>query len=181
MSRVFGRGQLKVALLQVADELGAANGYAIMQALDERVGGAWRPSPGAIYPALLALEDAGLLAGRDADGARTYAVTPAGRDVLRSQPDVVGEAAAKARSVRRPTTVGAVLDRLVAAAPDRGVQLGERAAARVEELVAPLLHAAVVDAVRDALAVDLDPPAPGPEATARTDHPVPTYEESPDG
>ena len=57
MSRLFARGELKLALLHVAAELGPANGYAIMQGLGDRVGGSWQPSPGAIYPALLALED----------------------------------------------------------------------------------------------------------------------------
>src|SRR5690606_4230036 len=97
VSRLFGRGQLKQALLQVAAELGPANGYTIMQALDERVGGSWRPSPGAIYPALLALEDAGLLQGREDDGTRLYEVTARGRASLEEQPDVVQAAAARSR------------------------------------------------------------------------------------
>ena len=41
--------------------LGEGHGYAIMQELQRRVGSQWRPSPGAIYPALVALEEAGLI------------------------------------------------------------------------------------------------------------------------
>jgi DNA-binding PadR family transcriptional regulator len=148
VSRLFGRGQLKVALLQVAADLGSANGYAIMHALDQRVGGSWRPSPGAIYPALLALEDAGLLTSVELDGTRTYRVTPLGRDALEQQPDVLQAAAARARHQRPATTVGEVLDRVVADLPRRGRRLDPRA----ERVVARRLDAALRRALDDALA-----------------------------
>lgn len=134
MTRVFGRGQLKMALLQVAAEVGPANGYVIMHALGSRIGGSWQPSPGAIYPALLALEDDGLLSGSDADGGRTYAVTDAGRARLDSDPDVIDQVADRARSApRAPVTVGAVLDRLASGAPHRGRALGADHVARLED------------------------------------------------
>ena len=59
MARVFNRGELKAALLSVIAALGEGHGYAIMQELQRRVGSQWRPSPGAIYPALVALEETG--------------------------------------------------------------------------------------------------------------------------
>jgi DNA-binding PadR family transcriptional regulator len=136
VTRIFGRGQLKVALLQVAAELGQANGYAIMQALDERVGGSWRPSPGAIYPALLALEDAGMLEGEDAGGTRRYRVTDEGRRSLAGHPDVIDAVAGRARSTTiAPTTVGRVLDALVKSAPHRDRALGAVGAAQLEARV----------------------------------------------
>ena len=134
MTRVFGRGQLKLALLHVAAELGTANGYAIMHALARRIGGSWQPSPGAIYPALLALEDAGLLVGHDADGARSYTVTDAGRRSLAAEPDVIDTVADRARQApAAPTTVGAVLDRLVASTPDRARRIDAASAQRIED------------------------------------------------
>ncbi len=134
MTRVFGRGQLKRALLQVAAELGEANGYALMQALADRIGGGWQPSPGAIYPALLALEDAGMLRGHDADGARTYAVTDAGRRSLEAEPGVIDAVADRARSTPpRPTTVGSVLDRLSSSAPNRGLAIDDHAVRTLED------------------------------------------------
>lgn len=138
MSRVFGRGELKQALLQVADAIGPANGYAIMHELGDRVGGSWRPSPGAIYPALLALEDEGLLAGVDEDGARRYELTTAGAAAARSGADVVEGAAARAADQTPPVTLGMVLDRLVGVAPHRDRRLDAGQVDRVERLVRPL-------------------------------------------
>ncbi len=120
MSRLFGRGELKQALLHVVADLGPTNGYSIMHGLAERVGGSWQPSPGAIYPALLALEDAGLVEGREHDGARRYAVTPKGRVAVAAAPDVLADVAGRALRAPAPAvTIGAVLDRLTAAAPHR--------------------------------------------------------------
>lgn len=140
MSRLFGRGELKQALLHVVAELDAANGYAIMHELAGRIGGSWRPSPGAIYPALLALEDARLLHGREHDGGRLYELTPAGRAAVAADPDVLDDAAGRARRAPAPpVTVGAVLDRLVAAAPHRDRVLSPVAVDRIESQFRPLL------------------------------------------
>ena len=141
MSRVFGRGQLKLALLEVTADLGTANGYAIMHALADRIGGSWQPSPGAIYPALLALEDEGLIRGQDEDGARRYAVTPAGQRSLSTEPDVITAVADRVRQAPAPaTTVGAVLDRLASEAPNRRHALQGDDVRRLEDLYRPVLE-----------------------------------------
>src|SRR4051794_22925657 len=68
------RGDVRAAaLLLLAEE--PRNGYAIMQAIEERTGGVWRPSPGAVYPALQQLEDEGLVHQQDQDGRRQYHLT----------------------------------------------------------------------------------------------------------
>ncbi len=140
MTRLFARNELKLALLHVAAELGPTNGYTIMHQLANRVGGSWHPSPGAIYPALLALEDAGLLVGRDDDGTRRYEITDAGRHQVASKPDVLQDVAGRARHAPAPPeTVGAVLDRLAANAPHRGEPLSPAAVARIEMLFEPVL------------------------------------------
>jgi DNA-binding PadR family transcriptional regulator len=54
------------------------HGYQIMQHLEERSGGAWRPSPGSVYPTLQLLEDQGLITGSEADGRRVFTLTEAG-------------------------------------------------------------------------------------------------------
>ncbi len=140
MTRLFGRGELKLALLHVASELGPTNGYSIMQGLADRVGGRWQPSPGAIYPALLALEDAGLLAGRDDGGTRRYEITAAGRRQVATDPDVLADVAGRAqRAPAPPVTVGAVLDRLAAGAPRRDRPASPATVRRIEILFEPVL------------------------------------------
>jgi len=56
-----GRGDVRAAILAVLVD-GPRNGYQIMSEIEERSGGAWRPSPGAVYPALSLLADEGLSA-----------------------------------------------------------------------------------------------------------------------
>ena len=83
----FGRGRRArrgdirtAALLLLAEE--PRNGYQIMQELEERSGGTWRPSPGSVYPALAQLEDEGLIRTEESDGRKQFALTDAGRDWL---------------------------------------------------------------------------------------------------
>lgn len=141
MTRLFGRGELKQALLHVVADIGPTNGYSIMHGLAERIGGSWQPSPGAIYPALLALEDAGLLAGHDHDGARRYEVTAKGRQTVAAEPDVLAHVAGRARQAPAPAiTVGAVLDRLVHAVPGRHRPLDTTQTYRLEQAFAPVLE-----------------------------------------
>ena len=71
------RGDVRAAiLLALVDE--PMHGYQIMQRLEERSGGAWRPSPGSVYPTLQLLEDQGLIKGEEADGRRVFSLTEAG-------------------------------------------------------------------------------------------------------
>ena len=57
-------------------------GYQLMQEVEERSGGRWRPSPGAVYPSLAQLEDEGLVRSTERDGARLFEITEAGRKHL---------------------------------------------------------------------------------------------------
>ncbi len=96
----------------VLDSLGTAHGYGIMGELKNRVGGGWKPSPGAIYPALLALVERGYVETADEDGTRVYSLTAAGRVEVRAS-SVVGRWAslsAKATSSEQRVTVGSLLD-----------------------------------------------------------------------
>jgi Transcriptional regulator PadR-like family len=54
------RGDVRAAILVLLDEE-PRNGYGIMQEIEERSAGAWRPSPGSVYPVLQQLEDEGLV------------------------------------------------------------------------------------------------------------------------
>ena len=55
------------------------HGYEVMQRLEEKSGGAWRPSPGSVYPTLQLLEDEGLVRSTERDGKRVYELTDEGR------------------------------------------------------------------------------------------------------
>src|SRR5437588_10911522 len=61
------RGDVRAALLLLLAEE-PRNGYQLMQAIEERSGGRWRPSPGSIYPSLAQLEDEGLVVASERDG-----------------------------------------------------------------------------------------------------------------
>ena len=66
------------------------HGYQIMQELNERSGGAWKPSPGSVYPTLQALEDEELIVAEAQSGKRTFTLTDAGREVLTAHPEYRG-------------------------------------------------------------------------------------------
>ena len=75
------RGDIRTAaLLLLAEE--PRNGYQIMQEVEERSDGVWRPSPGSVYPALQQLEDEGLIRSEESDGRKLFALTDAGRKVV---------------------------------------------------------------------------------------------------
>ena len=72
------RGDVRTAALLLLDE-GPRNGYQIMQDIEERSDGVWRPSPGSVYPALQQLEDEGLVRTTETDGRKQYELTDAGK------------------------------------------------------------------------------------------------------
>jgi DNA-binding PadR family transcriptional regulator len=73
------RGDIRTAVLAVlAEEPG--HGYDVIQRLEEKTGGAWRPSPGSVYPTLQLLEDEGLVRSAERESKRVYEITAAGRD-----------------------------------------------------------------------------------------------------
>ena len=138
MSRIFKRGELQLALLDALALLGPSNGYVIMQALAEHVGGGWRPSPGAIYPALLGLEDAGLIRGVDRDGARVYEMTAAGTRAVGDARGTMHRVAERARVTPVRPTAGAVLDGFVAGINGRSRRLDAAEEAQLRELLETL-------------------------------------------
>jgi DNA-binding PadR family transcriptional regulator len=56
------------------------HGYEMIQELDARTGGIWRPSPGSVYPTLQLLEDEGLIVSEQAEGRKRFTLTDAGRE-----------------------------------------------------------------------------------------------------
>jgi DNA-binding PadR family transcriptional regulator len=73
------RGDVRAALLALlADE--PRNGYQLMQEIENRSEGVWRPSPGSVYPALQQLEDEGLIRSDESEGRKVFRVTDTGRE-----------------------------------------------------------------------------------------------------
>jgi len=75
------RGDVRTALLMLLAEE-PRNGYQLMQTIEERSDGRWRPSPGSVYPTLAQLEDEGLIRGVERDGAKLFEITDQGRERL---------------------------------------------------------------------------------------------------
>jgi DNA-binding PadR family transcriptional regulator len=70
---------------------GARNGYQIIQEISERSAGAWKPSPGSVYPTLQQLEDEGLVSADRPEGRRTFDLTDEGRAYVRDHADDLAE------------------------------------------------------------------------------------------
>jgi DNA-binding PadR family transcriptional regulator len=120
VTRLFRRGELKAALLDALEVAGPSNGYTIMHTLAEQIGESWRPSPGAVYPALLALEDTGLVYATEHNGSRVYELTATGRQAAFKLHGTLEAVATRARTAPpTPSTLGSVLDEFAAGAEGR--------------------------------------------------------------
>lgn len=77
-ARVFEGGDLKIVLLQLIAEK-PSHGYELMKAIEEKLNGAYSPSPGLIYPTLTLLEEMGYATVSTSEGnKKLYAITPEG-------------------------------------------------------------------------------------------------------
>ena len=72
------RGDIRTAVLAVLNEE-PGHGYDVIQRLEDKTDGSWRPSPGSVYPMLQLLADEGLARSVERDGKRVYELTDAGR------------------------------------------------------------------------------------------------------
>jgi DNA-binding PadR family transcriptional regulator len=97
------RGGVKYLVLDaVADA--PRHGYEIMQVIEERSKGAYRPSPGVIYPTLQMLEEMGFLSVTEKDGRKTYGITEEGRRELEQNRDTVSASCARSSTRRSPVS-----------------------------------------------------------------------------
>jgi DNA-binding PadR family transcriptional regulator len=83
------RGDVRAALLVLLAEE-PRNGYGLMQEIERRSGGAWRPSPGSVYPALQQLEDEGLIRPVESAGRKEVELTDEGRAYVTDHADELG-------------------------------------------------------------------------------------------
>jgi len=83
------RGDVRAALLLLLEEQ-PRNGYQLMEEIESRSGGAWRPSPGSVYPALSQLEDEGLIRADEGAGRRAFELTDEGRSYIEENREALG-------------------------------------------------------------------------------------------
>jgi DNA-binding PadR family transcriptional regulator len=82
------RGEVRYLVLDAIEQQ-PRHGYEIMQAIGERSRGAYRPSPGVIYPTLQLLEELRHARVEEQDGRKVYAITSQGKADLEEHRDEV--------------------------------------------------------------------------------------------
>jgi len=97
--RMFGQGELRLALLALINEE-PRHGYELIRAIEDLTGGGYAPSPGAVYPTLQMLEEEGHIkpakskAKSDDDEAgskKPFKATKSGKAELAEREDEVEE------------------------------------------------------------------------------------------
>lgn len=105
--RIFDHGDLRWVVLALISER-PRHGYEIIKEIEDRVGGAYSPSPGVIYPTLTFLEETGLVSAKEDDGGRKlYAILPEGEAQLGAHRDDVDGLFDRMAWVRERSTGGA--------------------------------------------------------------------------
>jgi DNA-binding PadR family transcriptional regulator len=80
--RVFDQGDLRLVILRLIAEK-PRYGYELIKEIEDRLGGAYSPSPGVIYPTLTLLEEMGHTQVTASDGGKKlYAITAEGEAAL---------------------------------------------------------------------------------------------------
>lgn len=83
--RAMARRGVRPAILAVLVDR-PMHGYQVIQELEERSGGRWRPSAGSVYPTLQLFEDEGLVRSQEVEGRRVYTLTDAGNAAAAASP-----------------------------------------------------------------------------------------------
>ncbi|CAL9596456.1 PadR family transcriptional regulator [Streptomyces sp. enrichment culture] len=84
------RGDVRASILALLRER-PMHGYEMIREIAERSGGAWKPSPGSVYPTLQLLEDEGLIASEADGGKKLFALTDDGRAAADDGPEAPWE------------------------------------------------------------------------------------------
>jgi DNA-binding PadR family transcriptional regulator len=90
------RGDVRAAMLLLL-ETEPQNGYQLIQEIERRTDGLWKPSPGSVYPALQQLEDEGLVRAAESEGRRAYELTDEGRSYIDANREELGDPFAAVR------------------------------------------------------------------------------------
>ncbi|MGA5119744.1 PadR family transcriptional regulator [Streptomyces pseudogriseolus] len=88
------RGDVRASILALLKDR-PMHGYEMIQEIAERSGGAWKPSPGSVYPTLQLLEDEGLIISESEGGKKLFSLTEAGRTAAEDGPEAPWEEASR--------------------------------------------------------------------------------------
>jgi DNA-binding PadR family transcriptional regulator len=106
MRRMFDQGDLKYVVLALIAEQ-PRHGYEIIKEIESRVGGAYAPSPGVIYPLLTMLEEMGQVELSASEGAKKlFAITEQGKAELEANKANVEALFARIESARESFSSG---------------------------------------------------------------------------
>lgn len=137
--RRAGRGDIRAAVLLLLAEQ-PMHGYQLIQEIAQRTDGRWRPSPGAIYPALALLEDEGLVTIEVAAGRKMATLTEAGGTYVTEHAEELGDPWAAAQ--QRPEHPGHVMREAVGALAGAAEQVARTGTPQQVTQAAEILGAA---------------------------------------
>ena len=88
------RGDVRASILALLKDR-PMHGYEMIREIGERSDGAWKPSPGSVYPTLQMLEDEGLIISASEGGKKLFTLTDTGRAEAEDGPEAPWEEAGR--------------------------------------------------------------------------------------
>ncbi|MER5312089.1 PadR family transcriptional regulator [Streptomyces sp. NPDC002773] len=88
------RGDVRASILALLKDR-PMHGYEMIREIGERSDGAWKPSPGSVYPTLQMLEDEGLITSESEGGKKLFTLTDTGRAEAEDGPEAPWEEAGR--------------------------------------------------------------------------------------
>jgi DNA-binding PadR family transcriptional regulator len=128
VGRFLEHGDLRfVVLAMIAEQ--PRHGYELIKELEDRTGGAYRPSPGVIYPTLALLEDEGFIRPVTGEaGRKLFEATDEGREALKA--NQAGVDAVFGRMAEAAEGSDTTRPRIARAMTNLGMALGQRLSRR---------------------------------------------------
>ncbi|MBR0654680.1 PadR family transcriptional regulator [Plastoroseomonas arctica] len=108
-ARFFDQGELRLVVLKLI-QIKPRHGYEIIKEIEERLAGAYSPSPGTIYPTLTLLEDLGQVAVTPEEGGKKlHTITEEGERVLEAAAAQVEAIFARIEGMRSGRPAGSAM------------------------------------------------------------------------
>ncbi|MEM7459100.1 MAG: PadR family transcriptional regulator [Pseudomonadota bacterium] len=99
--RPLDHGDLRLLILSLIAEQ-PRHGYDLIAEIEGRTGGAYKPSPGVMYPALAIIQDLGLAKVKKEDGKRVFYITEAGEAELEANAETLIKIEARLEALANP-------------------------------------------------------------------------------